>query len=487
MSQQPQDDQPWFVELFTSGTSPVPGTTWTVNGEDVDRGSIDLPSGRLRIGVFQMWSSTPPLDEDLVRGEWRVTAVVDAPPSATAGDLLVRLRAVSGSTVVAYRRASRNGRAARTHGRNLIIGDSDISAVLNEDAGGDPLWWLGGPVKKSDAAVADGQRSGLLTDGSRYRAYYLGARGWEPELQHSPLTHRPGRAEIWVGDDANGGICEVVLDFTAIVRAEPFEEAQDPWAASVSGGPGRLLDSPGVVPEPAAVHVLIEEAPPGRLLVLGQASLEGRLCAYDPACPEWGTDLPVEVPAGRYPAFMLAVDRADVMLLRLGERRPERWLRAGGVGVETGQYVVSSTTLRDHIKDAGRLKMQQVAVDLSFDVAAMPGAPARGFVLNSYTHGDVGVDVFVGVRGEAEVVAVIVPLFVERVFSLRPPAEDAEAAQEAQRLRAAAQEGSEAARAFEEEWPELEPAVRSGVLTREQRSSLHWLVEVMRDDLSADP
>ncbi len=294
MSEEHPNDQPWFVELLTTGTSAVPGTTARVTSRHVERGAIDVPSGRLRIGVFQVWSTTPPLDDDVVPGEWLVTAVEDEHFFASVGDLLLFLRAASAGPAVAYRRATRNGQPARTDGRNVIIGDSDVGAVLSEEAAGSRLWWLGGPVKTDNAAVEEGQQAGLLTSGSRCRAYYLGDRGWETEAQHSQRTHRPGRAEVWAGLDADGRVCEIVVDFTAIVRAQPFEMAEDPWAAPVVGGPGLLVESPDAVPESAAVHLLIDEAPPGRLLFLGHVALEGRLCAYDPACPDWGTDLPVE-------------------------------------------------------------------------------------------------------------------------------------------------------------------------------------------------
>lgn len=487
MSDKASQEQPWFVELLETGTSVVPGTTATVQASQAERGAVDVPSGRLRIDIFQFWTEGSPLDEVLEPGEWMVSAVEDQHPSASIGDLLLRLRRTGSQPAVKYRRATQDGRPARASGQGLLIGDEDIAGVLTDSLVGEGSpWWLGGPVKTRDPVVEEGDLAGRLVEGAPLRAYYLGRRGWNPEARRPEKTHRPGRADIWAGVSADGRVCEIVLDFTAIVRAEPFEVVPDPWAVPVVGGPGLLLESPESAPESAPVQRLIDEAPSGHLMFLGHVALQGQLAAYDPGCPDWGAELPVVVPTGRYPAFAVAVDRADVILLRLGDRRPERWLRVGGVGVETGQYVISSMELRDRIKQVGRGEMQQVALDLSFDVASMPTAPKHGFVINAYTYGDVGVDVFVGVDSDGAAVAVVVPLLVEWVFAHRPAAEDVAAAETAQRLRAEAPDGSEPARLFDEDWPDLEMALRSGEMTRDQRSSLHYLVDVMKDHLTLE-
>lgn len=436
---------PWFVAMFDDAPATLPfGLGPAGDIEVCDRGEIDLVSGRLciahpRLFATSIFTSDPPsmppaLDLEMGPGPWNVETF-----RGRAGVYALRLRHPQRMTVTSWQPATVRGSTPRVDGGGeLLIGDADASQMLGDDENAAQMLV---PLLQGASQAAGWERptaaaTARMLPGSRCRSYYA------PDGLRAPdrWERRPRWSQVVVGL-ADDKVAEVVIDHVASYAGEPYAMVDDAWATAFEGGGGRLLapeDGLQLADESADLTQLFAEPPPqewhARVLELGVAPLQGRLVALNPGKPDRSLRLPVEVPAGRYPAFAMvgsgSSGLADVVLVRLGAARPQRWYEV--TYEDEPAFIPLGTSyalMAEEVIEAAE-RSPTVAAELGglrdrgVDAVSLTTVTGQGAIVNSELGGTGPAWCYLGLSDAGDVAAALVTLVTDPIDAHRSPDPD---------------------------------------------------------------
>ena len=364
----------------------------------------------------------------------------------------------------------------------MLIGDADWSMTLGPEEQAWQLMSLGTQAADGAWTWPDGSNTGLLLPTSRTRSYYSACEG---NSGVPADTRRIGRPRVWLGRTADGEVSEVVADLLSAAERQP-EQTVSAWVESV-GMPGGsvLTDQDGLGRHPADIAAAFEVTDDfvGWLDRLGEVHLDGQLTLFDPGAPGDPATLPVDVQSGLYPVFTVAepeIGTADLMLIRLGDERPVRWLHEDergapwNIGVETGSYVLTDEATRRLLEHDGPAygAFYAQTEDLGHGVGDFDGS---GFVLNNHTFGDGVAWCYIGVAAEGWVTALVLCMADEPVWAVMPPETDHETFTALAKRIAAGQLHDDEITSYR--WPRLLALIEEeqGRITRSVRTEMYSL------------
>lgn len=478
----------WFVENLDGGSCPFPKGKLTARLSVTSRGAIDVPSGRLRLDYGHGFKDSDPLDAACVPGTWLVSSLRDLDESLDLGVLLIRAQVEAPHRVTTWVPATRGGRELNAQTRGLLLGDSSVPGVMGSDEYAESFPMMGLARNRGiEWSWPTGKETGLFLPGSTLRSFYSGRLSINP---YPPRNYRPSYARAWLGLNEQGVACELVIDLAAIFRAEPYAQVVDAWSEPLAAGPATLINEDDVSPESADLGAAFVAGAhgAGMLLALGDAPLEGQLYAFDPLFLKNPLRLPVVVPRGSYPAYVLLLDNADLLLVRLGRERAIRWLSYDGpaergayIQIEAGMYCVSTAAVWDAVTndEALREDMRRVATTASIDAVSLESRRDLGFVVNGDTGGDMPAWCYIGLDEAGAVVAVAVALITDVVYAHRPPSEDSDLLQDLRQRIEAVPEDSDPDELRSYYWPRIEEATRGGEVTPSTRAEMYQLRDLL--------